>query len=321
MAKWRRYFLEWAKAQLRIIAKRREVSVARIAPGLRDAKYVVFMVIRNEAARMPFFLQYYRRLGFEHFVVIYNSSTDNLHALLLPELDVSLFLARGEYTKSRYGNDWINGVLQRYGAGKWILYVDVDEFLVYPHGDRCDIIALTDELARRGRPSLPGMMVDMYSDRPIADNICAVGQDPASACPLFDGAGYIRKPDAGTETLWIKGGVRGRVFFRDDVWAGPALNKTSLVFWKKHFLFLKSAHQLWPFYLNNGPAQEPGTITGALLHFKFLSDWTVRRENTPEFDAGSHQDETLAGPENVQYSGWTSLETSGLIQMGGWPGN
>jgi hypothetical protein len=329
---WANLF-EMTKAHLRLWAKRREVSVVKLAPGLGGSKFVVIAVVRNEAGRLPFFLRYYRGLGFEQFVILDNSSTDGLHALLLPEPDVSLFLAKGAYGKSRYGNDWINGVLQKYCAGKWILYVDADEFLVYPHGDRSNIAALTRELAARDRRALPGLMVDMYGDGPVAGAVCAPGQDPVSVSPYFDGAGYVKKLDAATATLWIKGGVRGRVFFGDDIWQGPALNKTSLVFWERHFVFLKSAHQLWPFYLNNGGAEEPGTLTGALLHFKFLADLpgkiseeSERGQHTPEYGAypgkggGAGEWPALMAPVSVRYGGWRSLEENGLLQSGGWTG-
>ncbi len=326
-------FFEMAKAHLRLWAKRREVSVLRLAPGLGAAKFVVIAVVRNEAHRLPFFLRYYRQLGFEQFIILDNASTDGLHALLRPEPDVSLFAAKGAYGKSRYGNDWINGILQKYCAQKWILYVDADEFLVYPHGDRSGIAALTAELTSRGVPALPGIMVDMYGDRPVAEAGCAPGEDPLAVCPYFDGAGYERKLDAMTATLWIKGGPRGRVFFPGATWKGPAQNKTPLVFWQKHFVFLKSAHQLWPFYLNNGRAAEPGTITGALLHFKFLADLpgkiseeAARRQHTAEYHAytgkggGAEEWPGMMGPGSVRYEGWRSLEENGLLQSGGWTG-
>jgi hypothetical protein len=330
---WALNLFELSKAHLRLLAKRHEISVLKLAPTLGRSRHVVVMVIRNEAGRLPFFLRYYRKLGFEHFVVIDNSSTDHLHALLLPEPDVSLFLARGSYGKSRYGNDWINGVLQKYCVDKWILYVDADEFLVYPHCDHSNIAALTDELIFRGQRALPGMMVDMYSDRPVAANRCEPGQDPLSVCPFFDGTGYQKSLDAMTKTLWIKGGVRARIFFQDNFWAGPALNKTSLVLWKRHFVFLKSAHQLWPFHLNNGQAETPGTITGALLHFKFLDDLkrkiseeAVRRQHTAEYDfyagkaRGVEEWSPLMEACSLRYESWRSLEESGLIQSAGWPG-
>ena len=106
-------------------------------------------------------------------------------------------------------------------------------------------------------------------------------------------------------------------------WAGPALNKTPLVYWQRHFAFLKSSHQLWPPRLNQ-PARG---LTGALLHFKFLADIkdklgaeTVRRQHTAEYaaytealDSRRDEDPEFVGVPTAYYEGWPSLLRDGLI--------
>lgn len=314
--------LEYSKANLRRLAKQHQVSPVRISPGLRDARHVLIATVHNEAHRIGFFLDYYRSLGFGQFIVIDNDSTDGLQSLLAGQSGVSVFSARGSYRDARFGNDWINGVLSAYCVDKWILYVDADEFLVYPHCDAKGIAALTDYLGRTGRSSLNSLMVDMYSDRSVSDNRCPPGRDPVSVCPLYDRSGYQLRFDPVSRTSWIKGGVRGRLFF-DDVWSGPALNKTPLVYWQRHFSFLKSSHQLWPPRLN----QPERGISGALLHFKFLADIedklgaeATRRQHTAEYAAYTEaldrrraEGPKFVGAPTVRYDGWTSLVRDGLI--------
>lgn len=314
--------LEYSKANLRRIAKQNEVSPVRISTGLANARHVLIVTVHNEAHRLGFFLDYYRALGFAQFIVIDNGSTDGLRGLIEHEPGVSIFSARGSYRRARFGNDWVNGVLSKHCVGKWVLYVDADEFLVYPHCDSKGIVALTEHLARLGRHSMNSLMVDMYSDRKVSDNYCPPGVDPAAVCPLYDRSGYQLRFDPLSRTAWIKGGVRGRVFF-DDVWAGPALNKTPLVYWQRHFAFLKSSHQLWPPRLNQ-PARG---LTGALLHFKFLADIkdklgaeTVRRQHTAEYaaytealDSRRDEDPDFVGVPTAYYEGWPSLLRDGLI--------
>ena len=88
-------------------------------------------------------------------------------------------------------------------------------------------------------------MLDMYSNKTIQHNIYGVGEaPPLSVCYLFDLDRYIKQFDPITETMWTKGGIRGRIYFSANILDGPALNKTSLVFWKQHYVFLKSTHQL-----------------------------------------------------------------------------
>ncbi|CAB3758201.1 glycosyltransferase family 2 protein [Paraburkholderia solisilvae] len=317
--------VEFSKAHIRRIAKAREVRAVRIAPGLPAASHVLIMTVHNEAHRMAFFLRYYKALGFEQFIVLDNDSTDGLRELLAGEPGVSLFAAHGSYKQSRFGNDWINTVLSRYCSGKWILYVDADEFFVYPHHDTRGIAALTDHLATHGQRSMNSLMLDMYSGNRTRDNACLPGEDPASVCPLYDAYGYQTRFDPRSRTTWTKGGVRGRIFFK-DVWDGPALNKTPLVYWKKPYAFLKSSHQLWPARLNQPASRAGGAITSALLHFKFLADLddklqaeARRQQHTSEYGAYSDQlhvkrdEPDFVGAPTARYDGWRSLVRDRLI--------
>lgn len=308
----------------------RHVSVVRLRPGLQRAKHVVVMTIYNEARRMPFFLKYYREMGFEHFVILDNKSTDGLQAQLADEPDVSVFFSNGSFKNARFGMDWINYLLSKYCSGKWILHVDADEFLVFPHCDTQGIASLTAYMEEKRQVSLQCLMLDMYSDRKIKGNICGVGEDPAEVCPFFDEIGYVTYYDPMNETFAIKGGVRGRIYFQDNLWDGPALNKTPLVLWQPHYAFLKCAHELWPTSVNGG-APVAGVPHGVLLHFKFLSDLTeklvaeaVRQQHTSEYDAysqnGSLPDDgpDFMGPRSRTYTGWRSLDAAGLLDGADW---
>jgi Glycosyl transferase family 2 len=313
------------KARSRIWAHSRDVSVVRLRPGLRDARHVVAMVVFNEMRRMPFLLEYYRAMGFEHFIILDNKSTDGLQDLLAAEPDVSLFFTGCTYRNARFGLDWINRLLAKYCTDKWILHIDADEFLVFPHCDTKGITGLTAYMEEQQQVSLQCLMLDMYSDRKISDNICAIGEDPALVCPFFDETGYVTYYDPMNETFAIKGGVRGRLYFADDLWSGPALNKTPLLRWRPHYAFLKSTHELWPASVNGG-APVPGVPHGVLLHFKFLSDLTeklaaesIRRQHTSEYDAyaqnagGQDDSPNFMCPHSRKYDGWRSLQAAGLL--------
>lgn len=318
-----------AKAHLRSIARSRQVRPVRLSPGLKEARHVAILVVHNEAPRIPYVLEYYRKRGIGHFIFIDNMSTDGTGDLLRPEPDISLFVAEGSYRRARFGIDWVNALLQRYCVGKWILHVDADEFLVFPDDDTQTIPDLTDRLARAGQISLQCVMVDMYSAGAPRDNVYEPGQDPLSVCPLYDRSGYASFLEQRTRTLWIKGGVRGRLFFGGDVWAGPALNKTPLVLWRPHYAFLKSAHQLWPPSVNDGAIRPAGQLRGALLHFKFLADISAklseearRRQHTEEYGAygliaGDGAGPQFVGPQTSSFEDWRSLERDGLIGEGG----
>ena len=307
---------EPVRATVRTALKRSEVHDVTVRPELASAGIVAVLVVKDEAVRLPFVLDYYRRLGVDHFVVLDNRSTDGLRALLAPEPDVSLFAAEGVYGRSRFGNDWLNGVLGRHCVGKGVLWIDADELLVFSERPDATLPELVAELDRRGRRSFHTLMLDMYSDRAADENVVGPGDDPLDVCALYDRSGYVHYTDPHTRTTWIKGGVRGRLFF-PDVSRGPALNKTPLVRWRRHYHFLKSAHELWPAHLNGG-----GPVEGVLLHFKFTStsvrkmvDSEVRSQHTAEYDAYAAVHEvSFVGDATAKLVDVRSLVTDGLFE-------
>ena len=204
---------EMMKAHLRVILKSKEVSLVKMAPGLRRATHVVVATVYNEATRIPFFFKYYKSMGFEHFIIIDNQSDDNLQQLLEDESGVSIFVANGAYRQSRFGCDWVNGILARYCSKKWILYVDADEFFVFPHCDKRAISELTEFMERDGQHSLQCLMLDMYSNKTIQHNVCGIGEDPISICYLFDRDGYIKQFDSHNWDNMDKGGHPGTNLF------------------------------------------------------------------------------------------------------------
>jgi hypothetical protein len=93
------------KAKMRVFAKRHQVRAARIAPGLKAATHIVILVVRNDAERIPYLLQFYRKAGFQQFIVIDNESDDSGPADLAMVSDVSLFISRGSFKSARFGMD------------------------------------------------------------------------------------------------------------------------------------------------------------------------------------------------------------------------
>lgn len=133
--------------------------------GRRDV--LLFSVLRNERLRLPFFLDYYRALGVGHFLVVDNGSEDGSAEYLGAQPDVSLWSTAASYKRARYGADWMNRLLRRFGHGHWCLTVDVDEFLVYPFCDTRPLPALTGWLDASSIRSFGAMLLDMYPKGPI----------------------------------------------------------------------------------------------------------------------------------------------------------
>lgn len=298
---------------------------ATIPPGP-----ILLSVMRNEAVRLPWFLDWYRRLGVVHFLIVDNGSDDETRKMLAACPDVSLWHCEASYRESRYGVDWINALLARHGAGRWVLVVDPDEILVYPHCDTRRLPALTRWLEANRRDSLGTLLLDLYGRGPVAETVYHAGEDPVAAAPWFDAAPYVAERHPRYHNLWIQGGPRMRAFFADDPEGAPALNKTPLVRWRRGQVFRTSTHTLLPRHLNSTHAREGGAWTsGVLLHTKFLAplagkvrEEMIRRQHyaaSAEYRAYAARGDTgLWTPQSARYQGWQQLCDLGLMARGGW---
>ena len=292
---------------------------------------ILFSTMRNEAVRLPWFLDHYRRLGVAHFLVVDNGSEDGTQELLADQPDVSLWQSGASYKRARYGVDWLNHLLRKYGHGRWVLVVDPDELLVYPHHETRRLPALTRWLDDQGAESFPVMLLDMYGEGPVAETRLGPGEDPLTAAPWFDAGNYTVSRDPRHRNLWIQGGPRMRVFFPDAPRWAPALNKIPLVRWRREFVYKTGAHDLLPRRLNETYATNGGARTsGVLLHFKFvdaLTEKVTEEMQRRQHYAGSKEyasyaahgpDLTLWTPQSTRYAGWRQLCDLGLMTEGGW---
>lgn len=291
-----------------------------------------FVTLRNERVRLPYFLDYYRRLGIDHFLIVDNASDDGSRAFLAAQPDVSLWTTAASYREARFGMDWINALLRRHGTGHWCLTVDADEFLVYPHDSSRPLRALTDWLYSNGKRSFPAMLLDMYPKGPITAQTYAEGDDPFAAACWFDPANYAIRKNPVYRNLWIQGGPRARMFFTDDPERAPSLNKIPLVRWQRHYAYVSSTHALLPRSLNIVYDEDGGEmISGVLLHAKFLSvfvEKAAEEMDRQQHYAGSREyraylrrletDPDLWCAESRAYQDWRQLEDLGLISRGNW---
>ncbi|GIX15789.1 MAG: hypothetical protein KatS3mg118_3748 [Paracoccaceae bacterium] len=320
--KARRWRAHAKSFQLAPLAQR----TGRIRPG----DILLFATIRNEAVRLPFFLDYYRRLGVGHFLFVDNDSTDGGAGFLADQADCSVWVTGAGYRQARYGMDWMNHLLGRYGSGHWTLTVDADEFLVYPHMDSRPLAALCDWLDAAGLKAYGALLIDLYPRGPLSGAVLGPRVDPVTVAPYFDAASYQLRRDARHGNLWIQGGPRQRVHFADRPELAPALNKIPLVRWRSHYAYVSSTHALLPRGLNRVYEEWGGEKPcGALLHAKFVhllgekaAEELRRRQHyagAREYAAYARQmDRPLWTPRSTRYEGWRQLHGLGLISAGGW---
>lgn len=293
---------------------------------------LLFAVVRNEIARLPEFLDHYRRLGVDHFLIVDNGSDDGSVEMLSHQPDLSLWRCAAPYRTARFGMDWLGALLFRYGARHWCLTVDADELLIYPDHERRDLHALTAHLDQTGCKGVGALMLDLYPrgplDRPDASDTARL----TDRLPWFDPTPYRCQIQLPKRNRWVQGGVRERVFFADRPARSPTLNKLPLIRWRRGYVYVNSTHSMLPPRLNDlydGPGDP--RLSGILLHSKFLPqilpksrEEIARRQhfNDPDAYADYHRALTEAPvlwyEGSQRFKGWRQLVDLGLMGGAGW---
>jgi hypothetical protein len=317
----------------RAFRKRRQLqSVTNRMQGLRAQPILLFSTMRNERVRLPYFLDYYRKLGIDHFLIVDNGSTDGSREYLADQPDVSVWSTSAGYKQSRFGMDWIMHLLRRHGQGNWCLTVDVDEFLVYPYCETRPLRALTDWLDSAGTRSFSSMLLDMYPKGAMHEHPYREGQNPFEIAQYFDSGNYSIRRNWPYLNLWVQGGPRARLFFADQPKQAPAMNKIPLVKWDRTYAYVSSTHMMLPRGLNLTYEDTGGEKpSGCLLHAKFLDTFAAKAEE--ELSRGQHYAESheyRAYREGIskerdlwcnwseKYINWRQLEILGLMSKGNW---
>jgi hypothetical protein len=332
---WSSYRLRWLRRRhlWRARLRARDLTTVTRRDIPKDPRAtLVFCTLRNERARLPWFLKYYRELGAAHFLIVDNGSDDGSAAYLADQPDVSLWSAHASYGNAAFGMDWMNALLNRHARGRWALTVDVDEFLVYPFCDTRSLWALTDWLGDAGLRSFGTLLLDVYPKGPVAATPCAEGQNPLDIACWFDSANYTISRNGRYRNLWIQGGPRARAFFAGHPRAAPALNKVPLVHWQRGYAYASSTHMLLPRGLNLVYDTLGGEkASGCLLHAKFLA--TLGDKAREEMERGEHyaaSREYRAYAEGLEgrldlwtgwserFINWRQLEILGLMSKGSW---
>lgn len=325
--------LKRKRLRLRAFRKRRELStVANRSAQVNPGDILCFSTVRNERLRLDFFLDYYRRLGVQHFFFVDNGSDDGTQEFLADQPDVSLWKSTRSYKRARFGADWLNWLMRKHAHGHWCLTVDVDEFFVYPFCDTRPLRALTDWLDASSIRTFSAMLLDMYPKGPVDACEYQPGQDPFEIANWFDSGNYTIQKNSRFGNLWIQGGPRARAFFTDRPERAPALNKIPLVKWHRAYVYYSSTHSLLPRGLNLVYDEWGGEkASGCLLHAKFLH--TFPEKSTEELERRQHYANSyeyraysrgiedrlnLWGRWSEKYINWRQLEILGIMSRGNW---
>ena len=220
---------------------------------------IVFCTIKNEYARFPFFLDYYRKLGVDKFFICDNNSDDGGTEYLLGQEDVYVFHTTDNYALCGCGMRWVNDLVEHHTSEtNWCMFVDPDEFIVFPKIESSNLRSLTDYMDVKGFDSFFAFMLDMYPENKGDEAEYEIGTDPLFTCPYFD-KNYSIYESYLSPYQRVFGGFRSRIFSEKE-----GLTKTPIVRGGGGIKFIHSSHVTTP--------SKPCDVTGVLLHFKFLGN-------------------------------------------------
>jgi len=290
------YRLRWKRRRLLARSMRSYRHLRRVQVDVRaigQAKILGFGCVKNEAHRLPYFLDHHRALGVGHFLFVVNGGEDGTRDYLVSQPDCSVWETDAPYKMARFGMDWLGLLLWRFGHGKWCLTLDADELLVYPDCEARGLDQLTRWLDRRGQPALGAPLLDLYPKGPLADAVCAPGRDPREVLTHYDAWNTTHSWQPKQRNQWIQGGPRARMFFAGDPRRAPTLNKIPLVKWHRSYVYVTSTHILLPRHLNGVfDAMDELPLIGVLLHTKFLSS-AINAASDPAHRAAHFENSAL----------------------------
>lgn len=186
------------------------ISAPARLEAARRVPVALISVVRNERVILPHFLQHYRQLGVEGFLIVDNLSDDGTLEYLAEQPDVALFSTASQFRTTDQGTDWKRALMGQLRLDRWSLVADADEFLRLP-----ERISLPEHLARlpAGVNAQRVLMQDMYPQGDLTRADFSVAP-PFMAAPLSD----------------------DDPFLRNSIWRGPFSNGETLTSALRHRL-------------------------------------------------------------------------------------
>ncbi len=228
---------------------------------------LVVTTVRNGIFYARSFLDHHRRLGIRHFLVLDNGSDDGTLELFTAQPDVTVYRTGVPYKS--YENLLKRHMVRAHSAGKWNLFVDIDELFDYPGSDRMGLTDLVGYLEAQRATAVVTQMLDLFSSDPLADTPGEV-DDLLTAFPWFDLSDISKRPyefDANPESPLRShhGGIRRTIFGSDN-----GLTKAALTFVDDEIELFVGWH-----HARNARMAD---IACVLLHFPFNRAFAAKAE-------------------------------------------
>lgn len=234
---------------------------------------ILICALKDEKNKIEQFMEHYRKLGVDRFVILDNLSTDGTFEYLKEQKDVELYRCEHLFTANRK-IAWMNRLIAEHGIGKWYLMVDSDEFITYFGASQHGLEDVVDKCEEKGYKRLGGAMIDMYPDsglfqtgnkKNFRETYCYFDRDTYTVSTTWRG-------------LVIIGGPRRRVFGTK-----MKVSKYCLFYFEEDDV-VSSAHYEIPYKKG---FNVPTAL--AALHYKFVNESDYQKM-LEAVETGMHSD-------------------------------
>jgi hypothetical protein len=280
---------------------------------------------------LPWFLNYYRKLGVSAFVFLDLDAKQRLDEVLTDATDCAVWRPVG-FIHPGSTIHALNFLRRRYAMGKWCLSVEPFDLLVFPKSETRHVRDLIDFVESEQRDHVFAVVVDAYGDAPARGIAPAADKTPEELLPYFDRFGYQTADRTAALDVPILGGVQRRALYGDEPRMAPALNRIPLVKLSQDAFYISSTRKLVPHRLNTPHSDWHSTTTACLLRYAILGDEVSLHvakqaeggqpypDNATTLYAGSEKMAamTLKNQNSGRYEGSRSLLGCGLLNNGQW---
>ena len=244
------------KIHLKAIHQFKKLELVKLG-AIDKRKVNVFMiaVMRNERLRLSYFVNYYRRLGVTHFLLVDNNSSDGCIDLVKSMPDVTIFKTDESYARAVQGYLWSIGVADRFCNNQWCVIADIDELLIYPECESIILSRLINVLESKGQLALRAFLLDLYSKGRIEKSIIKEGENPLNTLRYFSPI----DPRELFERDYFSSSMRQKFFGIEN-----QLIKYPFIKYSFFRIFIPGHHAI--------RFSATLSITGAVLHTKFAHD-------------------------------------------------
>lgn len=131
----------------------------------RPDDLVLVCLVRDGQPWVRDFLEYHFSLGVRHIALLDNDSTDDTVAIAKEYDNVTVLRTRLPFKTHKHATR--RYLIRRFGEGRWVLCLDIDEMFDYPYSDIVGLGSLIEYLKRKSYTALPTQTLDRFPEKPL----------------------------------------------------------------------------------------------------------------------------------------------------------